>query len=79
MLYVPLWHRLTVIQVLKFFVALTNFGEKVLHNWMLSGLQKLRGRLYANMTIGSPKSTCKICREPQAPFMKVIVSIINYL
>ena len=22
--------------------------------------------------IGSPKSACKLCREPQAPFMKVI-------
>ena len=47
MLYVPLWYRLGEIQVLKFFVALTNFGEKVFHNWMLSGLQKLRTRLYA--------------------------------
>ena len=26
--------------------------------------------------VGSPKSACKICREPQAPFMKVIVFII---
>ena len=30
------------------------------------------------VTIGSPKSARKICREPQAPFMKVIVYIIIY-
>ena len=29
------------------------------------------------ITIDSPKSACKICREPQAQFMKVIVYIIN--
>ena len=29
-----------------------------------------------DLRIGSPKSVCKICREPHVPFMKVIVYII---
>ena len=33
----------------------------------------------AFLTIGSRKSARKICREPQAPFMKVIVYTMTFI